>query len=312
MRSNYLAVFVVLIQAMACVGCAEDDIHSRLAGDWYLQSVGENPIEPGGPVQMRLVFDKAGRFVAAINEHTDRKDDYPYTIDENASTIFLEDWGNGEGVTYRYSLTEDMLSLYNVEQEDKPYRSSSMELTRTPEGLPRHAEMRQRGPSPFGTRSQMTSSVRMREIHKAALTWADANRSGARPMRPMPASIGVLVSEGALLPEYALAPWANEEIPSDFDRLSKADQAKWIDEHASYVFFVAGQGYTLDPNKLAIFELLPEPMRLNELGLYYDNTHVARVSVEEAAQIVLKQTGYTLEQWSGSASPGSGAAPTVD
>ena len=314
---THLTAWTLLLLFSAALPMSADDAKEQapdedtILGTWYAQFA-EGEVLPKG-MTMKLVFEKDGKANAtmSMDEEEDDQEQWQYTHDKESAKLTLyelDDAGNPEAepeVVLTYSFVDDMLVFrYKEGPNDE---EESMELTRKPEGTKRHQKLRaeqgdEAGDPIRGAREvakAMQSSTQLRGIHQGATMYATKNKEIYAP------SIGDIVVGDMITPEYALSPWSTTAFPKDFDEWAENKRRQWVNENTSYVYLLTGKKMEFDIDLVAAFEL-PQKADQEKIRLIFEDNHATAKPYAEADKLIKKQTGYTIEQWMKTTSPGTG------
>ncbi|MCE9589885.1 MAG: hypothetical protein K8S99_05115 [Planctomycetes bacterium] len=152
------------------------------------------------------------------------------------------------------------------------------------------------------TARQMQSMTQMRGLHQGCVIWAQGNKEN------FPPDLGTLHEGNFVAPSYFISPLDTaNKLPADFATRPVKEQSAWLSAHSSYAY-VTGLKDTNDTNQIVIFEKLHTP-GLKMIGVVFNDNHTQQLPIETARQMILKQTGKTLEQWSGGPAPDADKPP---
>ena len=140
------------------------------------------------------------------------------------------------------------------------------------------------------TARQMQSSTHARGIHQGCIFYAQAHD------RQLPNDIGVLVLDEYFTVEYTLSPMSGKTAPDGFDSWSDQDKRKWINQNTSYVL-VPDLRVDNDSEKIVLFTKLQDSGGKG-ISVCWNDNHVTFEPVDRARQLILEQTGKSLEEWS--------------
>lgn len=113
-----------------------------------------------------------------------------------------------------------------------------------------------------------------------------------------PPDLATLVELNQIRPESVLSPFAKQKVPADFAGWPADQRRTWVNDNASYVLLPGLNAKDFKAEQIALFEKV-QFSRDDRVILAFCDGH-AEVRAHDAAQeAVVKQTGKTLEQWSG-------------
>ncbi|MEM9348455.1 MAG: hypothetical protein AAGB26_17845 [Planctomycetota bacterium] len=297
---------LVVLVILALPAFAQDDQETdplpeddTILGTWWIQ-FGEDELldEP-----FRLVFEKNG--TVKVYEDGDREETAGYLLDENQSkiTIYEDNDPTDIEVVIKYSFVDDLLIFLISDGDGRGEHEERFELTRNPEGTEQHQRARKDlGEGKPGVHTARKTMTQLRGLHQGAVTFSVSAKD------TMPPGIGELVVGDYVTPEYILPPTSKKKVPKGFDDWEDAKKRDWANKNTGYVFLRASEKVTLDIELIAFFEL-PASKDQKSVYMVFDDNHAESHPYADADKLIKKQTGYTLEQWMKSKSPGTGAAP---
>ncbi len=151
---------------------------------------------------------------------------------------------------------------------------------------------------PGGGARAASSMANMRQIVTGCIVHAQTNKGN------FPPDVATLVHESLIEPETVLASRAGVRVPDEFLKWEKKRQTEWINTNSSYCY-VPGATDKLDGEKIVLFERL-NVSNGRTIAAAFNDGHVESLTIEKARERIKKQTGKTLEQWSGLKRPGAG------
>ena len=270
-----------------------------ILGTWYLQLIDRNVTPLDEPT--RLVFNKDGTVHLYEGEELDELGTYVHDKDKAVITIYDGDNPTDVDEVLKYSFIDDMLVMRDG--SGRGDEDDFIELTRKPEGTERHQKLRQgegKAQDP-GRRAQTQRMVHLRQLYTAAIAYQ-------LDMEKPADSIGDLVVKGYIELKAALPVPPPQRLPKDFGEWQDAEKAKWINRLTGCVFLPVDLEGEAPDKQIALIDL-PFTTKQEKITLVFGDGHSEIKPYADANKLVKKQTGYTLEQWMKSSSPGSGAAP---
>lgn len=289
---------------------------NTLLGVWHAQVGGteDDPVLYGVFISMQMHFDDDGKLhvLTKLGNEEEDQQTQPYTYDEQKATISIYSTNN-EGKAgkklekvMQYSFVDEMLVLRFNERGEE----IGVELTRQAEGTERHQMLRADHTDTSGAAEMkardlalLTKSMsNMREIGRGALAYTKSNANAN------PSSLGELAIRDFITPASILSPSSNTEIPKDFDDWSDQKKSDWMNESSDYVYLLADKKKQQNAEEVAVFEL-PNSVNQAKVIVLFGEVRLKAIEYAKADKLIKKQTGYTIEQWMNTKSPGSGEAP---
>ncbi|MEM6258885.1 MAG: hypothetical protein AAGI37_11285 [Planctomycetota bacterium] len=297
---------LVVLVMLASSAFAQDDQAAEplpeddtILGTWYVQLDDDEVMEE----PLRLVFEEDG--TVKVYEDGDHQETAGYLLDENQSkiTIYEDNDPTDIEAVIKYSFVDDLLIFLINDGDGRGEHEERFELTRNPEGTERHQRARKDlGEGKPGVNTAKRSMTQLRGLHQGAVTFSVSAKD------TMPPGIGDLVVGDYVTPAYILPPNSKTKVPKGFDDWEDDKKRDWANKNTGYVFLRANKKVTLDTELIAFFEL-PASKDQKNVYLLFDDNHAESHPYADADKLIKKQTGYTLEQWTKSKSPGTGQAP---
>jgi prepilin-type processing-associated H-X9-DG protein len=98
------------------------------------------------------------------------------------------------------------------------------------------------------TANRVKCASNERQIGQGILLWANDHKG------QYPPTLGDLATDGDLTPEVFICPSGNTALPKDYKTMAPADLAKWVNEHADYVYVGAGQNTMIGADQVVLYE----------------------------------------------------------
>ena len=82
-------------------------------------------------------------------------------------------------------------------------------------------------------------------------------------------------------------------MPSGFDHWTTDERSRWVQHNASFVLLADHSD--LDGNKVVMFQKKEEGV--SGVCLLFDDTHREWMTTQQAEEIITRQTGKTMAEW---------------
>ena len=140
------------------------------------------------------------------------------------------------------------------------------------------------------TAKQMQSNTQARGIHQGCILYAQGHNG------QFPTDIGILLVDGYFTVDYTISPMSGKTVPRGFDSWADADKRQWVNENTSYVL-VPGLREDSDTETIVVFTKLQDSGGKG-ISICWNDNHVTFEPLPQAEQLILAQTGKSLQQWS--------------
>ena len=171
-----------------------------------------------------------------------------------------------------------------VTEIDLAAAQTAVMLTAAPILLPAFAAARK-------TARETMAAMQVRGIHQGCHFYAEVNDGR------FPDDIGTLLLRQYFVVEYTLSPTSRKTAPPGFDSWPDEDRRRWVNANSSYVL-VPGLRNDNDSETIAVFTKLQDSDG-EVIPICWNDNHVTLEPIARAKQLILEQTGKSLEQWSG-------------
>ena len=258
---------------------------SPVLGVWYLQAAGDRPVAIDSTI--RFEFKPNGE---AVYEHTTGGPEEPelFNLTYNLAGPIISIDGQGEepGVprlTGKIDLQDKGQTLLINTHADEDWL-----LTRekNPGGAVEQARRFKQ--------VQSKADPRLARVQRLAYVSSDyATQHGEKPKHALD-----LIKAGLIEPESLLASGDRKDLPARFERMTEAEQMRWLDANSAFVFFFdyAGTGQSSS----VVVSTLPENGK-SKVVIGMANGAVFLKPAKEAAQLLQFQSGGLPPRWPDSA-----------
>ena len=132
----------------------------------------------------------------------------------------------------------------------------------------------------------------LKQISIAAIVYAHEHRDAYPP------HLGAALPYTNNAAAVFIHPSAKARPPAGFAQMTEQEQSDWVNEHTSYLYFVAGRKASEgNPSMDIIACAKPRFARQGRIGVAFADGHCETVPVGRVHAMVQQQTGKSLEQW---------------